>query len=81
MLSFWQCTELCFLWTTSCESKRRIFCIDPAKQRATFFGGRRDQRNARWRWYQRHRWRINNLENVKAKGVRGQRERQKDRNS
>ena len=78
VLSFWYCTQFCFLWTTSCKSKRGIFRVDPAKQRATFFGVGRDQSDAGWRRQKRDCWRIDNLENVKAEGMRDQRERQKN---
>ena len=59
MLGLWQCTKLYFLRTIGCENKRGIFRIDPAKQRATFFGGGRDQRDARWWRQKRDCWRIN----------------------
>src|SRR5437762_8679241 len=78
MLSLWQGVEPCFRRPPSGESERRIFRINPAKKRTTFFGSRRNQCHARWRWEKRDRWRINNLKNVETESVRHQR---KDRKS
>src|SRR5882724_10770068 len=79
MVSLGQGMEPCFGRTASCESERRIFRINPAKKRTTFFGHRGNQRDARWRWQKRDCWWIRDLENVKADSVRHQRKRQKDR--
>ena len=63
----------------SCESNRRIFCIDPTKQRAAFVGVRRDKCDAGWRRQKRYRRRVNNLEDIKAQGVGYQRQHQENR--
>ena len=61
------------------ESNRRIFCIDPTKQRAAFFGVGCYKSNAARRREKRHRSRVNNLENIKAQGVGHQRQHQESR--
>jgi hypothetical protein len=53
-----------------CKSNRGIFGVDPAKQRAAFFGCRSYQSNAGRGWQKRDRRWINNLKNIKADGVR-----------
>src|SRR4029453_7743777 len=79
MFSLWKGGEFCSRCRMSCESNRRIFCINPTKQRPAFFGvgcykcdeGRRRQK--------RYRGRVNNLEEIKAKGVGHERQNQENR--
>ena len=59
------------------ESQCRIFCIDPLKERPALIGIRSDKCDARWRRQHDYRRGINNLENIKAEGVRDQRQHQK----
>ena len=52
------------------RSKGRIFRLEPAKQDAAFLGVRRDQADTPW-WRQKSDGRrINDLEHVKAEGVK-----------
>jgi hypothetical protein len=79
MLSLWQSTQPCSGWRIRCESNRRIFCINPTKQRAAFFGlGCYKCDPARGR-EKRYRSRVNNLEDIKAQGVGHQRQHQESR--
>ena len=79
MLSPWKGAKPCSRCRMSCESNRRIFCINPTKQRAAFFGVGRDKCNASRRRQKRHRSRVNNLEDIKAQGMSHQRQHQKSR--
>ena len=79
MLSPWKSAKPCSRCRMSCESNRRIFCINPTKQRAAFFGVGRYKCDAGRRRQKRDRSRINNLENIKAQGVGHQRQHQKSR--
>jgi hypothetical protein len=81
VLNLRQSPEPGLRWTMSCKSHRRVFCIDPAKQRAAFFRCRRDQSDTGWRWQKRDCGWINNLKNVKAEGVCDQGKRQKGYNA
>ena len=79
MLSLWQGGKPCSRCRISCESNRRIFCINPTKQRTAFFGVGRDESDAGRRRQKRDRRRVNNLEKVKAQGVGYQRQHQESR--
>ena len=79
MVSPWQRAKPCSRCRVSCESNRRIFCINPTKQRAAFFGVGCYKSNAGRRREKRHRSRVNNLENIKAQGVGHQRQHQESR--
>lgn len=79
MLSPWKGAKPCSRCRMSCESNRRIFCINPTKQRAAFFGVGRYKCNAGRRRQKRYRSRVNNLEDIKAQGVGHQRQHQKSR--
>jgi len=76
MLRSWESAKACSRRQMSRESQRRIFCVNPSKERPAFIGIRSDKCDARWRWQHRHRRGINNLENIKAEGVRDQRQHQ-----
>lgn len=79
MLSLWQSADPCSRCRMSCESNRRIFCINPPKQRTTFFGvGRYKCDTARGR-QKRYGSRVNNLKDIKAQGVGHQRQHQESR--
>src|SRR5215208_3336837 len=79
MLSFWQSTQPCSRCRISCESNRRIFCIDPTKQRAALFRVGRYKCNTSRRRQKRYGRRVDNLQNIKAQGMRHQRQDQKSR--
>ena len=79
MLSPWKGTKPCSRCRMSCESNRRIFCINPTKQRAAFFGVGRYKCDAGRRRQKRYRSRVNNLEDIKAQGVGHQRQHQESR--
>ena len=79
MLSLWQSAKRCSRCRISCESNRRIFCINPTKQRAAFFGVGRYKCDAARRRQKRYRCRINNLEDIKAQSVGHQRQHQESR--
>ena len=76
MLRIWKSAKACSRRQMSHESQCRIFCIDPSNERSAFIGIRSDKCDARWRRQHRHRRGINNLENIKAEGVRDQRQHQ-----
>src|SRR5205807_994026 len=59
------------------RGKGRIFRLQPAEQDAAFFGIGRDQADASRRRQKRDGRRINDLENVKAKGVKQERSEKK----
>src|SRR6188474_1900956 len=63
----------------SCERNRRIFCINPTKQRTAFFGVGRYKCHAARRRQKRYRSRVNNLKDIKAQGVGHQRQQQESR--
>ena len=69
MLSLWQGSKPCSRCRMSGESNRRVFCINPTKQRAAFFGVGRYKCDAGRRRQKRYRGRVNNLEEIKAQGV------------
>ena len=69
MLSLWEGAKPSSRYWLSCESNRRIFRINPTKQRTGFFGVGRYKRDASWRWQKRYRSWINNLEHIKAQRV------------
>ena len=79
MLRPWKGAKPCSRCRMSCESNRRIFCINPTKQRAAFFGVGRYKCNAGRRRQKRYRSRVNNLEDIKAQGVGHQRQHQESR--
>ena len=79
MLSPWKGAKPCSRCRMSCESNRRIFCINPTKQRAAFFGVGRYKCNAGRRRQKRYRSGVNNLENIKAQGMGHQRQHQESR--
>ena len=79
MLSLWQSGKRCSRCRISCESDRRILCINPTKQRAAFFGVGRYKRDAARRRQKCYRSRINNLEDIKAQSVGHQRQHQESR--
>src|SRR5258705_610381 len=79
MLSPWKGAKACSGCRMSCESNRRIFCINPTKQRAAFFGVGRYKCNAGRRRQKRYRSGVNNLENIKAQGMGHQRQHQESR--
>ena len=79
MLSPWKGAKPCSRCRMSRESNRRIFCINPTKQRAAFFGVRRYKCDASRRRQKRYRSRVNNLEDIKAQGVSHQRQHQESR--
>jgi hypothetical protein len=58
------------------KSNRRIFCIDPTKQRTAFIGVSGDKCDTGRRRQKRYRRRVNNLENVKTQSVGYQRQYQ-----
>src|SRR4029453_19294259 len=67
MLNLRQSAEPRFRRTMSRKSNRRIFCVDPAKQRAALFRCRSDQSDTGRGREKRDRRRINHLENKKTK--------------
>ena len=79
MLRLWQSAKPCSRWRMRCESNRRIFCIDPTKQCAAFFGVGRYKCDAARRRQKRYRRRVNNLEDIKAQGVSHQRQHHESR--
>src|SRR5262249_39452563 len=79
MLSLWQSAKRCSRWQVSCESNGRIFCINPTKQRAAFFGVGRYKCDPSRRRQKRYRSRVNNLEQIKAQSVGHQRQHQESR--
>ena len=79
MLSLWQSAKPCSRCRMSCESNRRIFCINPTKQRAAFFGVGRYKSNAARRREKSYRSWVNNLEDIKAQSVGHQRQHQESR--
>ena len=79
MLSPWKGAKPCSRCRMSCESNGRIFCINPTKQRAAFFGLGSYKCDAARRRQKRYRSRVNNLEDIKAQGVGHQRQHQKSR--
>ena len=79
MVSPWQRAKPRSRYWVRRESNRRIFCIDPTKQRAAFFGVGCYKSNAARRREKCHRSRVDNLENIKAQGVGHQRHHQKSR--
>jgi hypothetical protein len=79
MLSPWKGVKPCSRYRKSCESNRRIFCINPTKERAAFFGVGRYKCNAGRRRQKRYRSRVNNLEDIKAQRVGHQRQHQESR--
>ena len=79
MLSLWQSAKPCSRCRMRCESNRRIFCINPTKQCAAFFGVGRYKCDAARRRQKRYRSRVNNLEDIKAQGVGHQRQHQESR--
>jgi hypothetical protein len=79
MLRLWQGAKPCSRCRMSCKSNRRIFCINPTKQRAAFFGVGRYECNTARRRQKRYRSRVNNLEDIKAQGMGHQRQHQESR--
>jgi hypothetical protein len=74
MLCLWQGAKPCSRYRLSCESNRRIFCINPTKERAAFFGLGRYECDAARRRQKRYRGWINNLEDIKAQSMGHQRQ-------
>src|SRR5262249_47697283 len=79
MLSLWQSAKSCSRGRMSSESNRRIFCINPTKQRAAFFGVGRYKCDASRRRQKGYRSRVNNLEDIKAQSMGQQRQHQESR--
>ena len=79
MISLWQRAEPCSWCRMSRECNRRIFCVDPPKQCAAFFGIGRYECDAGRRRQKRYRSGVNNLENIKAQSMGHQRQHQESR--
>src|SRR5215472_16482685 len=76
VLSLWQSAKPCSRSRISCVSHRRIFCFNPTKQRAAFFGVGRYECDASWRRQKGDGGRVNNLEDIKTKGMSHERKQQ-----
>src|SRR5260370_8980096 len=79
MLSRRKGAKPCSRCRMSCESNRRIFCINPTKQRAAFFGIGSYKCNSGRRRQKRDRSRVNNLEDIKTQCVSHQRQHPESR--
>jgi len=79
MLSRRKGAKPCSRCRMSCESNRRIFCINPTKQRAAFFGVGCYKGNAGRRGQKRDRSWVNNLEDIKTQCVSHQRQHEESR--
>src|SRR6266496_4678074 len=77
VLNVWQRTQPLLGRALSREGQSGIFRVEPTEQSSAFFGTGSNHTDACWRREQRDCWRIDNLKNVEAESMRGQREPEK----